>query len=139
MVEIMAGKIYRCPVDDVVFETETNDKRPHHTFGHPECPGPKCREQFELKQTPAERAAIAQRQAAQAVEDARKALNIAQANADAAKKRAEDIASGKAEANADLGIHTGVIDNPFAPPPASGPVVAAAAAANGPTPIPVIG
>lgn len=36
---------YRCPVDDCVFTTVYEDRRPT-LQGHPECPGPECRKRF---------------------------------------------------------------------------------------------
>jgi hypothetical protein len=36
---------YRCPVDDVVFDTKKVDREPT-LEGHPECPGPECRANF---------------------------------------------------------------------------------------------
>lgn len=38
-------KTFRCPVDDVVFET-VNIHRTPTLQGHPECPGPECRKSF---------------------------------------------------------------------------------------------
>jgi hypothetical protein len=35
-------KLFRCPIDDVVFET-VNVHRTPTLQGHPECPGPVCR------------------------------------------------------------------------------------------------
>jgi hypothetical protein len=37
--------VYRCPVDDTVFQTFRIDRIPT-TQGHPECPGPECRKRF---------------------------------------------------------------------------------------------
>lgn len=36
---------YRCPIDDVVFTAETNNRKPT-LVGHPDCPGPSCRATF---------------------------------------------------------------------------------------------
>jgi hypothetical protein len=37
---------YRCPVDDVVFDSKKIDREPT-LEGHPECPGPECRKSFD--------------------------------------------------------------------------------------------
>jgi hypothetical protein len=39
------GRDFRCPVDDCVFTTQKIDRVPT-LEGHPECPGPVCREKF---------------------------------------------------------------------------------------------
>lgn len=38
-------RTYRCPVDDVVFNTKSEDREPT-LEGHPDCPGPVCQENF---------------------------------------------------------------------------------------------
>jgi len=40
--------VYRCPNDDVVFQTSKIERVPTMQ-GHPECPGPVCREKFGAK------------------------------------------------------------------------------------------
>lgn len=39
------SKTFRCPVDDVVFDTDKSDRMPT-IEGHPDCPGPECAKKF---------------------------------------------------------------------------------------------
>jgi len=37
--------VYRCPIDETVFQSSKFERAPT-LEGHPECPGPACREKF---------------------------------------------------------------------------------------------
>jgi hypothetical protein len=45
---------YRCPVDDVIFESQKAPGRD----GSPDCDGPSCREKFAAKEAAAEKEAV---------------------------------------------------------------------------------
>ena len=50
--------VYRCPIDDSVFQTSKIERAPTMQ-GHPECPGPECRKKFSKKSAAGEKVVAA--------------------------------------------------------------------------------
>lgn len=71
-------KTFRCPVDDLVFDTTTVHTAPHHTDGHIDCPGPACREKHEVKLTPEQKLQLQITAADNARKQAAEAARIAE-------------------------------------------------------------